>query len=321
MLSTIVKTIMTLIFVVTSLTIMTSSAFGEFSSKNGKSEGESGLQAMLFEGGGATVYCLDTAESGSPATWIVENTAKEHVTKGLKLLLKIKTFGSCLGSGSGFTNLTVNSSECELEGNQPGTELSVVGAVVSTCKFSVEVLKTTCEISMEPSSNKALKEISIAYGGLENQNLVLETKLLNVATHVNSTCELAGVKSTTTGQILGFDEELELLAGGPEPEITLGIEGDKSLLLNESRRMVALNVKGGNNAKFLNLYALPDPGNPFALSAKFTTCGTMAYKASEFCSFEVSQPRLSANPTILLIKGISENRASSDIGVSKSAFR
>lgn len=303
-----------LLAIVASLAISTASAFGEFTSKNGKSEGESGVQTLYFEGGGATVNCLATTESGSPATWIVENASKEHVTKGSKLAVKIKTFGSCLGSAGSLKKLTVTSSECELETNESGTQLSVLGTIATTCKMTAEVLGATCEIKIEPTSNKELESILLAYSGLANETLALEGQLAKVTTHVNAACELGGVKATSAGLALIFGEELQLESGAPKPEIVLGFSGgEKGLKNGESRQLVALNSTGGNGALFRNLTTLVEPENPYTLT-NLTTCRDHPYKIMEFCAFEIKQTSVAQVSKVIVIKGVSENRGESALG-------
>lgn len=319
MLSMNVKTITGLLVTVTALAVPASPAFGEFTSKNGKSEGESGVQTLLFEGGGATVNCLATTESGSPATWIVENASKEHLTKGSKLALKVKTFGSCLGSAGSLKKLTVNSSECELETNETGTQLSVRGTVVTTCKLTAEVLGATCEIKIEPTGNKELENILLAYTGLTNQTLALEGQLSKVTTHVNAACEAGGVKGTSAGLALIFSEEQQLESGAPKPEIVLGFSGgEKSLKNGESRQLVALNSTGGNGALFRSLTTLVEPENPYTLT-NLVTCRNHSYKAMEFCAFEIKQTSVAQVAKVIVIKGVSENRGESALGFYTSA--
>lgn len=309
-----IKMITGLLIAAVSLFISASPALGEFTSKNGKSEGETAFQTLLFEGGGASVNCLATPEPASPTTWIVENASKEHVTKGSKLALKVKTFGSCLGTSGTLNKVTVKSSECELETNEPGTQLSLLGTVVSTCKLTAEVSGATCEIKIEPTGNKELEKISPAYTGLANENTLLEATLSKVTTHVNSICELAGVKATTTGLALIYGEELQLESGIPKPEIVLGFSGGAQGLRNgEKRQLIALNSTGGIGALLVNLTATAERENPYTLT-NLVTCREHRYNAMEFCAFELKQTSVAAVTKTLIIKAISENRGISALG-------
>lgn len=254
-------------------------ADAEFTSLTKSSEGESAAVQLTMEGGGGTITCLAT---GTPATWVVEKGGV-HVEKGPQLVTTLKSGGGCVAESSKFKT-TATFSECKEEFQEPKEESSITVTVLSTCTIKAEVNKVVCEIKIEPTGNKELKEAILFNSGEKNVNTVMQYEVSKVTTHVSPACELAGIKSTTEGKLTGSSEELQLQPGFKLAVFTVGYSPNNIFKAEKEKRKA--NVTNGGAVIAAPTVAFESPNVGYWFITNKTAC-TLNYNVGETCHMEV----------------------------------
>jgi hypothetical protein len=205
-------------------------ALAEFESKNSGSNGAGEVYEAKLEAGGAVASCQALETGNSTAGWQVTHEGKAQ-SKGPGLLIKITNWGSCevVSPIKG----VVKASACELEVEQPSSEIKLVGKVVKTCSFEGPL---GCVIKMEPKNNSSLKATEDAGEGEADESTILMPAITNLATSVSSACELAGIKGSAEAKLVGVSEFLQVrpatvseFAAGAE-KLKLAANGNETLV-------------------------------------------------------------------------------------------
>ncbi len=229
-----IKVLTILVGVVGTLLVGAPAALAEFKSVEKGSEGKTGSSVLNLEAGGATIVCAPEEETKGDGTWIIENKEKGHVEKGPDLIVKSKTWGECKAKAKGIEAKEgkVTGSECELEAEQPKEETRGLAKIISNCTFKIELKKESiCEIKIEASENKELKEVDMVHSGEKNENLILSFELGGVKTKTSgSACTTAEITSTTSGKLDDGVEGKGLDDGPPVGEFVLSFAGGGGLM-------------------------------------------------------------------------------------------
>ncbi len=225
------------------------SALAEFKSEIKGSQGKGYFSSLQLKAGGAVVECSSNLGSESANTWIIEK-GTEHAEKGPGLLVKLNTWTKCIAEASGFKEEgTVKGSGCEIETKEPKAEEKILGTFTSTCAFKFETLGvTTCEMDVEPTSNKELKEVDLAHSGENDENLILEFASEGLTTVTKGKeCEKIGINSTKKGELALTSEEADVAPETLVDEFRLARTGPpgSSLVPTGTTRTVFVKFTGG----------------------------------------------------------------------------
>jgi hypothetical protein len=282
------------------------SAFAEFKAQSKGSEGHGALNSMQLTDSGTILECSSNLESKSASTWTIEKS-KEHVEKGPSLLVKLNAWGKCLAEVAGLEAIEAKGSACEIEAKEPKTEEKVLGTFVSNCSVRAELGGLPCEMIIEPTGNKELKEVSLAHSGGKDENLILEFSVTGVTvTAKGAACEAVGIKTNKEGKLVLISEAEQVAPETLVDEFQLArTGGGLSLRPTGTTRSVIVKFTGTNvtipNALLVTGEVLgPVRRNktpPFfrVENNPPLTCQMMPYGLNDTCEMKIKSLQVTAN--------------------------
>jgi hypothetical protein len=303
----------------------TTTAFGEFSSKNGSPEGKGAYNVLTVTGGGLAFTCDEGPEVKSPNVWQVERS-RFPATKGATLALKIVTWGSCIAEGALKQIVPASGSECLLETNEPKEEEKVLATIVTTCKLRIEVVKGSfCEMNLAETGNKERSGITLDHSGAENENLIVNFSLAKVTTTTSTamTCELGGIKPTTEAKITGAMEEEAVTPGFPTNMFTLRRLGAPLITTIGGERTIAVlytgngEIQPGGLLEAVEELTLSNTSPPYFEAIELVTCQLVTYTNGHVCTMKAKVVKLpgTREGTVYLKYKITFNGRTSEVAV------
>lgn len=266
-------------------------ALAEFTAKS--SQGKSSAIAIQIKAGGAEINCIaDESENNSPG-WTIEHEGKP-ATKGSNLEIKMKSLGECGAEAKGLKQTKVHSGECQAETKEAGEEGKVPLVIASACQVKIGTGSEICEIAINPSENKELKETTMNHTGLENESLILEFAVTDLSTAAKGGgCASDGITSAKSGRLEGATEELELLSAQPNSFFTVARVGDFAMRRRDTRTITMGYNGTGSATPSGALIAAESPttiaGPFFKMPEKKTVaeCNTMPFTNGTGCSMKL----------------------------------
>lgn len=279
------------------LSIAATPAAAEFKAKS--TEGSGDFQ-IVIGGVGATIDCGSTETS--QLGWQIKKEGKA-TTSGSELALKFKSWGKCAVEAKEGKEATLSGGECTWEAREPGSEREVAARIVSACKLKGESGGKACEVTLEPKTNEKLNSLTLIDSGEANENLAVNLALKNVnVTAVGAGCEVAGIKSTTAGEITGAIEALNVAAGVPAPVFRVYYVTSNSMTAIGQTRTVGVLNTGPMAAPGMKL--LEAGNSPWFTIANETvaTCQGRVLNTNASCQMTVEFSMASSNVKRLLIQ-------------------
>lgn len=272
--------------VIGGLLAFASPAYAEFLSFNSKSSGTASDGAFTLTGGGATITC--SALSSTAPLWSIENTKGELATTGPDFLASFPKLTECATEVAG-TEIPVTTTECEFAVKQTKEEEKIDGALIKTCALKGEVSKAPCEITLEASTNKELKEMTVNYSGLESKNMILGFHVKNLTTLVHGAgCESAGIKATKEAAFEGSVEVPEASIKGPGAPFSIYlVSGQVATLKRSEERLISVRWElavreAATPGEALQFSEDPASGGNFTFSREtFPFCKAKVYNTTQ----------------------------------------
>jgi hypothetical protein len=241
------RTCLSIALAIVGLFTVAPSAYAEFLTYNSKSTGSTAYSELNITDGLPAVHCL--ALGSSAPTWQIRNSAGEAANSGPRLLLKIKTVGECtVEVFKSLVEAKISSNECEVGVIQTKEEEKVNGWDDSTCTLKVEIKKEVCEVSIEPSSNKELKEVLVDRSGLESKDMLMHLNMKGVTTTVKGAgCATNGITATKEATLEGWSEVLEASIIGPGAPFSVYLLETNPFVSVKGRAKAFVTVRWENN--------------------------------------------------------------------------
>lgn len=204
-----------------------------------------------------------------------------------------------MAEAKGIKEAKVSSGECKIETKESGEEEKVPLAIISACGVKIETGKEICEVKLEPSENKELKEMTMVHSGIKNENMILNFAETNLATAVTGTgCAGDGISSSKTGELEGAAELLGLASAQVDPLFSIGRNGPAIMANGDSRTITVLyngTVLATPNGALMGVERpfFPKPNNYFKDPASKTLleCNGMMFSSTETCVMKLDVVR------------------------------